>query len=199
MGAVTPDRFEKGMTYEQYKSQMTRNRERLEANERGVSLSPEELAQFQRLQRPLRVVAIAEDWCGDVVANLPVLGRLAERTGKLDVRVFLRDQNLDIIDEYLKEGKYRSIPVFVFFDEGFREIGRFTERPVSVTAELDRRRREIFANNPDFGDPAQPIDQLPEDVRVRLMQATAQMRSEIAPFSNAEVVKDLGKIVAKSG
>ena len=198
MAAVTPQRFEQGITYEQFKSQMTRNRERLEANERGVRLSPDELAPFQRLRQPLRVVVLAEDWCGDVIANLPVLGRLAEETGKLDVRVFLRDQNLDVMDEYLKEGRFRSIPVFAFFDEGFREIGRFQERPDSVTAELDRRRREIFARNPEFGDPSQPIDQLPEDVRVRLQQATAQMRSEVAPFSNAQVVKELGDIVAKA-
>ena len=198
MAAVTPERFQQGMTYEQYRSQMTRNRERLEANERGTMLSPEELAPFKKLRQPLRVVVLAEDWCGDVIANLPVLGRLAEETGKLDLRVFLRDQNLDIMDQYLKEGKYRSIPVFVFLDEGFREIGRFTERPATVTAELDRRRRELYAAHPEFGEPSQPIDQLPEDVRVRLQQANAQMRSEMAPFSNAEVVRELGQITAKA-
>ncbi len=198
MAAVTAERFEQGLTYDQYKAQMTRNRERLEANERGVQLSPEELAPFNGLRRPLRVVALAEDWCGDVIANLPVLGRLAQDTGKLDVRVFLRDQNLDIMDQYLKEGKFRSIPTIVFFDERFNEIGRFTERPESVTAELDKRRRELYAKNPDFGEQGQPIDQLPEDVRVRLQQANAQMRSDITPFSNAEVVKELGQIVAKA-
>ncbi len=198
MGVVTPERFQQGMTYEQYKSQMSRNRERLEANERDVKLSPEELAPFQKLKQPLRVVALGEDWCGDVIANLPVLGKLAEETGKLDVRVFLRDQNLDIMDQYLKEGKYRSIPVFVFFDQGFKELGRFTERPDSVTAELDKRRQEMYAKHPEFGQQGQPIDQLPEDVRVRLQQANAQMRSDITPFSNAEVVKALGQIVAKA-
>ncbi len=198
MGVVTPERFQQGMTYEQYKSQMSRNRERFEANERDVKLSPEELAPVQKLKQPLRVVALGEDWCGDVIANLPVLGKLAEETGKLDVRVFLRDQNLDIMDQYLKEGKYRSIPVFVFFDQGFNELGRFTERPDSVTAELDKRRQEMYAKHPEFGQPGQPIDQLPEDVRVRLQQANAQMRSDITPFSNAEVVKALGQIVAKA-
>lgn len=198
MAAVTPERFEQGMTYEQYKSQMTRNRERLEANERDVKLAPEELAPFQKLKQPLKVVALAEDWCGDVIANLPVLGKLAEQTGKLDVRVFLRDQNLDIMDQYLKEGKYRSIPVFVLFDQGFSELGRFIERPDSVTAELDRRRKEMYAQHPEFGQPGQPIDQLPEDVRVKLQQANAQMRTDITPFSNAEVVKELAEIVAKA-
>ena len=197
MATVTVERFEQGLTYEQYKDQMTRNRERLEANESALKLSPDELAPFQGLERPVRVIALAEDWCGDVIANLPVLGRLAAEAGKLDLRVFLRDQNLDIMDEYLNAGQYRSIPVFVFFDDNFQELGRFVERPKSVTAEIDSRRRELFRNNPDFGEPGQPIDQLPEDVRVRLMQAMAAMRADLAPFSNAEVVKALAAIVGQ--
>ena len=60
------------------------------------------------------------------------------------------------------------------------------------------RRREIYASDPEFGEPGQPLDQLPEEVRVRLQQATAAMRVEITPFSNAEVVKDLAKVVAKA-
>lgn len=198
MPAVSSDRFQQGMTYEQYKAQMTRNRERLEANEKQVRISPEELAPFRSLSQPLHVLVLAEDWCGDVIANLPVLGRLAAESGKLDVRVFLRDQNLDIMDQYLNEGKHRSIPVFVFFDGEFGEIGRFIERPKSVTVEIGRRRAEVFAAHPEYGDPGQPIDQLPEEVRVKLMQAMATLRAELAPFSDAEVVAALREIVERA-
>ena len=66
-------------------------------------------------------MVLAEDWCGDVIANLPLLGELAQASGKLNLRVFLRDQNLDIMDQYLKEGKFRSIPVFAFFDQDFSQ------------------------------------------------------------------------------
>ena len=38
---VTRERFEQGMTYEEYKAQMTRNRERLEGNEQNLQLSHE--------------------------------------------------------------------------------------------------------------------------------------------------------------
>lgn len=39
------------------------------------------------LDRPLHVLVLAEDWCGDVIANLPVLGRLAAESGTFDVVV----------------------------------------------------------------------------------------------------------------
>src|SRR5215210_5957981 len=102
---VTRERFEQGLTYEQYKAQMTRNREKIEANERRVQLDPSDLAAFQRLPRPLNVLVLAEDWCGDVIANLPVIGRLAAESGKLELRVLLRDQHLDVMDQYLLHGQ----------------------------------------------------------------------------------------------
>jgi hypothetical protein len=196
--AVTRERFNQGMTYDAYKAQMTRNRDRLEANEKAFTSKPEDLQAFQKLDRPLNVVVLAEDWCGDVIANLPLLGRLAEDSGKLNLRVFLRDQNADIMDQYLNRGQYRSIPVFAFFDESFNEVGRFIERPDSVTELRANKRAEIYAKNPEFGSPDAPIDQLPEDVRTRLQQATAAMRDETVPFANAEVVREIRAIVERA-
>ncbi len=195
--AVTRERFEQGMTYAAFKAQMTRNRERFEENERRFTPDPADLAVFQQLPRPLNVLVLAEDWCGDVIANLPILGRLAEASGKLNLRIFLRDQNLDLMDQYLNQGKFRSIPVFVFFDDDFNEIGRFIERPASVTELRARKRLEIYARHPEFGSPDAPVDQLPEDVRQRLQAELAAMREETTPFANAEVVRELRAIVER--
>ena len=140
---------------------------------------------------------LAEDWCGDVIANLPVLGRLAQESGRLNIRVFLRDQNDDIMQRYLNQGKYKSIPVFVFFDEGFRELGHWIERPASVTELRARRRRDIFAEHPEFGAPDAPVDQLAEDVRGRLQSELQKMRDDTASFANAEVVREIRDLVTR--
>jgi hypothetical protein len=193
--AVTRERFEQGMTYDEYKAQMTRNQERFAANERQLELNPEDVAVFQNLPRPLNVLVLAEDWCADVIDNLPILGRLAAASGKLRLRIFLRDQNPDIMDQYLNQGQFRSIPVFVFFDEQFQEIGRFIERPASVTERQARQRRELYAQHPEFGSPDTPISQLPEDVRVKLMTAMAARREEFRTVNNQDVVRALRTIV----
>lgn len=196
--AVTRERFEKGMTYEEFKAQMTRNRERIESVERQVEIDPADLAPFKDLPRPLNVLALAEDWCTDVINNLPVLARLAAESGRLNVRIFLRDQNPDIMDQYLKDGRFRSIPVFVFFDDDFNEMGRFIERPDSVTQLYARRRLDIFREHPEFGSPDAPVDQLPQEVRARLSQAMRAMYEEVRPFSNREVVRELRTIVERA-
>jgi hypothetical protein len=194
---IDRSRFDQGMTYDAYKAQMTRNRERLEENEKRVDLGKEDLAAFRGLPRPVKVLVLAEDWCGDVIANLPVLGRLARESGKLDVRVFLRDQNDDIMQRYLNKGQFKSIPVFVFFDEDFRELGHWIERPASVTEIRAKRRNQIVAAHPEFGSPDAPVDVLPEEVRVRLQGELAKMRDETTKFANAEVIRELREIATR--
>lgn len=196
---VTRERFEQGMTYEAYKDQMTRNRERFEENERTVKLAEDDLAYFRNLPQPLNVLALAEDWCGDVINNLPVLGRLAAESGTLKLRIFLRDQNLDIMDQYLNEGVHRSIPVFVFFDQDFRELGHWIERPASIRARQAAMVQELYANDPAFaglapgGSPAE----LADEPRNRLMQAFASFRAEVREDSDREVVRELRELVAR--
>src|SRR2546422_6505573 len=187
--AVTRERFEQGLTYDEWKAQMTRNRERFEQNERGLVLSHEDLAPFRALARPLRVVVLAEDWCGDVVANFPILGRIAEETGTLDLRVFLRDQSDDLMGQYLNQGQYKSIPVMAFFDEDFRQVGLFIERPASVTELREKKRAEIDAHLGIAPDAV--MTELPEELRQRLQEEVGRMREETKPFADREVVREL--------
>jgi len=194
--SVTKDRFDTGMTYDEYKAQMTRNRERFEENERTVVLLPGDLEAFRRA-RPLHVLVLTEDWCGDAIANLPTLGRIARETGRLDLRVFLRDQNEDLAEQY-KNGEYRSIPVFVFLDDSFREVGRWIERPASVTERRGKRRAEVFASDPRFGAPDAPADQLSDEVRADLTAALQKMRDDMRSFADGEVVRELRDIVTKA-
>lgn len=194
---VSKERFEQGLTYQAYREQMTRNQERFDETERTVELSPEDITYFRSLEKPIHALVLAEDWCGDVIANLPVLGRLADATGKVDVRIFLRDQNLDIMDQYLKQGQFRSIPVFVFFDEHFRELGHWIERPAAMTELVQEARQQFFATIPELAgySPTISPSELPEDARLKLTQALTAFRAEKRPFSDREVVREIREII----
>jgi hypothetical protein len=196
--SVSPERFAQGLTYDVFKSGMTKNQDRFAANEEHLNLEPADIVAFEHIPQPLHVLVLAEDWCGDVIDNLPILGRVAAVTDKLDVRVFARDKNLDLMDQYLNEGKFRSIPVFVFLDSQFQEIGRFIERPASVTTRRAAIRRDIFARHPEFGSPETPVDQLSEDARVQLQQETAQRRADSKQLDERDVIQALRDIVERT-
>ena len=67
-----------------------------------------------------------------------------------------------------------------------------------MTAERKSRREAIHTADPAFGPPDAPIDQLPDDVRARLSAAIAQMRADLAPWANDEVVKELRAIAERA-
>jgi hypothetical protein len=190
------------MTYDAYKAQMTRNREQVEQNEQDLQLEPKDVEALRALPKPVNVLALAEDWCGDVVANVPVLGKLAEASGgKLNVRIHLRDQEpgSQIMDQYLNRGEFKSIPTLVFLDGEFNELGVWIERPESVTRLREEKRQALYRAHPEWGDPSKPIAELPEDIRTQVQQASAALRTETKPFANSEVVRELRAIAERVG
>lgn len=137
---VTPTRYEQGLTYPDFLAQSAVNVDKFEQNYKSAPLSPEDLAFFTRAasipKGPAKILAIAEAWCGDVYRELPTVARIADATG-MTLRVFLRDQNPDIMDEFLSnDGKSRAIPVFVFYTADMQYITHFTERSASAHREL---------------------------------------------------------------
>ena len=128
---MTPERFAQGLTFPEYLAQMRSNRERFIRRLAEVEISPEDREALRG--RVLKILVITEDWCGDALASFPALARLVEGVPGVEMRVFLRDTNPDVMDGYLKRGLYRTIPVFVLFDEHMNELARFMERQDVVT------------------------------------------------------------------
>jgi hypothetical protein len=137
---VTPARYDQGLTYADFLAGALVNRDKFESNYQTAPLAEDDLAFFRKAaaQRdgPSKILAIAEAWCGDVYRELPTVARIAEATG-MSLRVFLRDENPDIMDEFLSnDGRSRAIPVFVFYTADLRYITHFTERSAGAHAEL---------------------------------------------------------------
>ncbi|HHY35674.1 MAG TPA: thioredoxin family protein [Firmicutes bacterium] len=130
---MIPQRFQEGLSFEQYLTHSSMNVPTMRENFNETEPGQASAQYFEGLCRKLepaaiRVLALSEDWCGDCVENVPIVAKLAHLYPVFELRIFPRDENLDIMDQYLTEGK-RVIPVFVFFDEAGEEIGRFIERP----------------------------------------------------------------------
>jgi len=124
---VTKERFAQGMTLAQYIDQMSINRDRFVEALDEITIEPEDARVLERLGAARRVLVITEDWCGTCLAEVPFVARLIETNPNIEMRLFPRDANSDLMDQYLKNGLYRAIPVFAFFDEHMNEVGRFLE------------------------------------------------------------------------
>jgi hypothetical protein len=137
---VTPARFEQGLTYADFIAQATINRDKFEHYYSDSALTEDDLSFFRKAaaapQGPAKILALGEAWCGDVYRELPTVVHIAEAAG-ISLRVFLRDDNPDIMDEFLSNnGKARAIPVFVFYTADMQYVTHFTERSATAHAEL---------------------------------------------------------------
>ena len=152
---VTPQRFEEGFTYPNYMAQINVNKARMEGFYDNFQVKPEEAVSLKKLAErpdgPSKMLVLCEDWCGDVVRGLPVLARVAEATG-LEMRVFPRDEHHDIMNEFLKNGEWMSIPTAVFYTRDHQYICHWIERPEVADQEMEAIEEAIRKDNPEIND-----------------------------------------------
>lgn len=148
---ITLDRFAKGKTFQQYMESGIRNRELFENNYKGLQISAEQEKALKELAArpngPHHMVVIGEDWCPDVYRGTGIAQRIAETMG-IELRYFERDQNKDMIAEYLKDGEFESIPVFIFYDKDHNELYHFIERPKLANEQIHVTRDVIGDMSP---------------------------------------------------
>lgn len=80
----------------------------------------------------LRLLVLAEDWCGDASNTVPVLARWAEAAGT-ELRMLKRDEHPEVMDRYLT-GTSRSIPIVIVLDADFKEVRHWGPRPTELQA-----------------------------------------------------------------
>ncbi|MCX8487467.1 MAG: thioredoxin family protein [Crocinitomicaceae bacterium] len=107
------------------------NAKRMKRVEKTTVLTEEVKANLLKLSQPLTWLVISEAWCGDAAQIVPVIGKIAAETEHLDLKIILRDEHLDIMDQYLTNGG-RSIPKLICLDEQHREVFTWGPRPKTI-------------------------------------------------------------------
>ncbi|UOR11847.1 thioredoxin family protein [Halobacillus amylolyticus] len=109
--------FNKGITAQEYVDSMEQHQEGFVKIYEHFTVPAEDEPFFTKLQnKNLRAIAITEDWCGDAMLNLPIFLRMAE-AGGIATHFLHRDENLELMDQYLTNGTSRSIPKIIIIDE----------------------------------------------------------------------------------
>ena len=104
------------------------NLQRSSRLEKTFTLSRELINEINKIKAPQSWMIITETWCGDSAQSIPILAKAASLNDKINLRIVLRDENLNIMDSYLTNGS-RSIPKLVAFDENDNELFQWGPRP----------------------------------------------------------------------
>ena len=139
--------FDSGLDYAGWlaAAESPEQRGKMEALRQAQTLEPALAGVLASLPRSVYVVAIAEDWCGDVVRHVPVLQRMAEASSQLKVRYISREQHPEVFIRFLTNGG-EAIPKFIFLSDCFVEFGNWGPMPSCC--------REFIARGKACGDMA---------------------------------------------
>ena len=137
--------FEKSYDYNTWikNCEFPEHRDKIEERKNLLSVEPQIKGFLSFLERPVYVIAFAEDWCGDVIRHVPVLQKLSELTENLKIRYLKREQSLETFVRFLTNGG-EAIPKFIFLSYKFVECGNWG--PMSYDC------REIIARGKACGD-----------------------------------------------
>ena len=136
------DEYERGISYEDYVDILDENLSlhQLHYNKFQIDpLSSEKISHF----RAYKILVITEPWCGDSLALLPIIRKISELNDQWEIKVLLRDSNLDIMDQFLTRG-VRGMPMFLFLDENADFQFSWGPRPEGASQIFESHRKEIL-------------------------------------------------------
>ncbi|WP_341281281.1 thioredoxin family protein [Paenibacillus sp. FSL H8-0537] len=111
-----------------------------------------EISDYECIQKikvsKFHFLVITEDWCGDAMMINPIIRKITE-AANLEMRVALRDSNVELIDRYLTNGG-RAIPIVIILDSKGEVVGKWGPRAPKVQEIVDNLRAIL----PDKEDPS---------------------------------------------
>ena len=105
------------------------NDKRMKRLDKTIKISEDTIAKVKDVKEPQTWLVLTEGWCGDAAQNLPVINKIAEENSKIKLKVVLRDENIELMDQFLTNGG-RSIPKLIALDKNNEVIDTWGPRPV---------------------------------------------------------------------
>lgn len=106
------------------------NIHRMKRLNRQIELIPELIHVLESVNRNIMWLVLTEAWCGDAAQILPLFNKMADLNNRIELRLILRDEHPGIMDEFLYQGRSRSIPLLIALDsESLEVLGSWGPRP----------------------------------------------------------------------
>ena len=107
------------------------NAHRMKRLDKTVQLNDTAEMVLSSIQNPQTWLLITEGWCGDAAQALPVIHAMASASEKIDLKIVLRDENTELMDQFLTNGG-RSIPKLIILDSKNEVLGSWGPRPADA-------------------------------------------------------------------
>ena len=121
----------------------TLNETRMNRLDKTMKITDENTLKLISLKKEYIWLVISEGWCGDAAQLLPVVNKMALESGKIDLRIVLRDENDDLMNLFLTN-KSKSIPIVIIVDKQTGELmGHWGPRPKAAITLIQDYKKEF--------------------------------------------------------
>ncbi|MDT0538364.1 thioredoxin family protein [Croceitalea sp. P059] len=126
------------------------NDRRMKRWDKTLKISKEYKSKIANLNSKTTWLVLTESWCGDASPSLPVMNKMAELNSKLDLKIVLRDENLELMNLFLTNGA-QSIPKLIALNSETNEVlNEWGPRPSTATKMVNDYKTEHGKLSPEF-------------------------------------------------
>lgn len=108
----------------------------------------DDLAQLVQQCRTQTWLVLTEAWCGDAAQSVPMMANLAELNEDIDLKLILRDEHPEIMDNYLTDGG-KGIPKLIALSPDGLEYFTWGPRPAPAQ-QMVRDYKAMEEPKPDY-------------------------------------------------
>ena len=126
------------------------NRQRMKRIDNTLEFTPEQLAPFKQITKGQLWLVISEAWCADGAQIVPVLAKIGQSNPLIDLKIVLRDENPDLMNQYLTNGG-KAIPILIIADAQSLEVLHvWGQRPKVASQMVEAYKKEHGKLTPEF-------------------------------------------------
>lgn len=119
------------------------NEARMNRLDKTMKITDENILKLKNLKSEYIWLVISEGWCGDAAQLLPIINKMAIDSGKIELKIVLRDENDELMKLFLTNKK-KSIPIVIVVDKATGSVlGKWGPRPKGATDLISDYKKEF--------------------------------------------------------
>lgn len=123
----------------------TLNKTRMNRLNKTMKITDENSLKLKSLKGEYIWLVISESWCGDAAQIVPIVNKMAEESGKIELKIVLRDENEDLMNLFLTN-KAKAIPIVIVINKETGDVlGNWGPRPKGAADFIKNYKKEFGA------------------------------------------------------
>ncbi|WP_405268815.1 thioredoxin family protein [Cellulophaga sp. Ld12] len=126
------------------------NDKRMKRLDKTLKFSEDVIEGVSKINKKVTWLVLTESWCGDAAQTMPVMNKLASLNPNIEFKVILRDENLELMNQFLTNGTL-SIPKLLMIDDATNTVfSEWGPRPSKATQLVAEYKNTHGALTPEF-------------------------------------------------